>query len=892
MCVKDGLGESGFEIWDEWGSQGGTHKASSAKSSWKSFKDDGKLTIASLFYDAKQAGWKDTTTYKKPTKAEIEARKAASAARAAKAQAEDDARHAAAAIRAQEIWDAAKPATDHPYLTRKGVLAHGLRVGKWERIDPDTGEFITVTDNGLILPLRDRTRKLWSLQCIHPDPDHNKIYLRDGAKRGNFFSIGSKPLQRDGQNVFVLVEGYATGASVHECTGDMVIVCFDTGGLLPVAKLLRERQPDAVIIFAADNDTETEGNPGVRAARKAALEVGGLLAVPPSGDFNDLHQSEGTDAAVEALYGATRPVAESETMNNKVEAVEGVVASRVLALQDACTNSIIKAEDAEVIPASHFTVLGHNKGTYYAYQHRLRQICTFNAKEIGTESTMLMLATSNFWGMYLPKPDGKPGLNKHGFADWFFRLAEVRGVFDVSKIRGRGAWKDEDRLIFHRGDSLTINGQPFALAEVTSKFMYQAAVPLPMGSDCFLSDGEGHKLFLTLTKANWVNPASAFFLAGWTFLAPICGALTWRPHIWVTGAAGCGKSTLLNAFAGTLLKDIGYFLGAGSTEAGIRQMLHVDALPVLLDEFETNDDKDQQRISAVMTTIRSASSEGATRTVRGSAGGQAMQFDVRSMFCLASINTALDKTSDSSRITVLALRSTDNVGENTCAKEFLDELHQVQKLSSTLSSLLLRRAEILLPITLQNIAIFTAATTRHLKSARHGDQFGALLAGMWGLSFSKLVSAERADEVVKGIVWDDFLQQAEVSDATMCLTEIMNIKIIHFGATYRVCTMVAIAAGALSGREYPEPQVAKRMLNDLGLTITKGKYFAIAYKSASLTHALRETRFNSDWSGQIMRIPECKHLDSTSFGPRPKARAYGIPLEILQLDSNDEDRPI
>ena len=307
MCVKDGLGESGFEIWDEWGSQGGTHKASSAKSSWKSFKDDGKLTIASLFYDAKQAGWKDTTTYKKPTKAEIEARKAASAARAAKAQAEDDARHAAAAIRAQEIWDAAKPATDHPYLTRKGVLAHGLRVGKWERIDEETGEFITVTENGLLVPMVDRQRKLRSLQCIMPDDGGAKMYLRDGAKRGHFHAIGVKPLQRDGKNVFVLVEGYATGASIHECTGHMVLVCFDTSNLMPVALALRERLADAVIIFGADNDTETKGNPGVTAATKAALEVGGLVAAPPRGDFNDLHLEHGAFAVasvVQTVLGA------------------------------------------------------------------------------------------------------------------------------------------------------------------------------------------------------------------------------------------------------------------------------------------------------------------------------------------------------------------------------------------------------------------------------------------------------------------------------------------------------------------------------------------------------------------------------------------------------------
>ena len=79
MCIKDGFGDAGFEMWDAWGSQCDSHTASSAKSVWKSVKVNGKLKIASLFYDAKAAGWTDSTKYKKPTQAEIDARNAQAA---------------------------------------------------------------------------------------------------------------------------------------------------------------------------------------------------------------------------------------------------------------------------------------------------------------------------------------------------------------------------------------------------------------------------------------------------------------------------------------------------------------------------------------------------------------------------------------------------------------------------------------------------------------------------------------------------------------------------------------------------------------------------------------------------------------------------------------------
>lgn len=38
----------------------------------------------------------------------------------------------------------------------------------------------------------------------------------------------------------VVTEGYATGASIHEATGARVIVAFNAGNLLPVAKQIKE----------------------------------------------------------------------------------------------------------------------------------------------------------------------------------------------------------------------------------------------------------------------------------------------------------------------------------------------------------------------------------------------------------------------------------------------------------------------------------------------------------------------------------------------------------------------------------------------------------------------------------------------------------------------------
>lgn len=268
--------------------------------------------------------WKAGRQTKPMTAAEHKAQQADWDKRKAEQTARQQAKHDAAAERANDIWNAAVAATDdHPYLKRKGVKAHGLRLGKWEFINEETGEVRTVSNDALLVPLCDRTRKIRSLQGIFPgrilsNGTRDKDYLKDGAKRGLFHSIG-RPQMSDGRPVFVICEGYATGATIHEETDHLVLVTFDTSNLLTVGQAIRESKPDAIILYAADNDHWTMNNPGLHFATIAAKAVGGLLAIPPfqqtdgkqdaegkwSGptDFNDLRAFGGV-GAVRALFKA------------------------------------------------------------------------------------------------------------------------------------------------------------------------------------------------------------------------------------------------------------------------------------------------------------------------------------------------------------------------------------------------------------------------------------------------------------------------------------------------------------------------------------------------------------------------------------------------------------
>jgi putative DNA primase/helicase len=199
--------------------------------------------------------------------------------------AETTRRHGESASAALVQWEAAEPAASHAYLEAKGVRAYGLRIA----------------GRRLLVPMRDAAGKLHSLQFI--DADGGKRFLSGGRVKGCYHAIG-RP-----SGAVIVCEGYATGATIHEATGAAVAIAFNAGNLEAAAKSLRAKFPCLSLILAADDDWRTPGNPGLAAAKQAALAVGGLVAVPrfPAArpdratDFNDLHAAAGIEAVRECF---------------------------------------------------------------------------------------------------------------------------------------------------------------------------------------------------------------------------------------------------------------------------------------------------------------------------------------------------------------------------------------------------------------------------------------------------------------------------------------------------------------------------------------------------------------------------------------------------------------
>lgn len=892
-AIKDEFGDEGFDVWDAWSSTGSTYKAITAKQVWKSIKVGKGIGLGTLITRAKAAGWTDSKTYKKPTRAEIEERRKKAEERARQAAEQEALQHAAAAERALAIWEAATPAETHAYLERKGVASHGLRIGRWEIVNDETGEVRLVTDKALLIPIRDRQRKLWSLQAIFPNDKNllrrDKDYLKDGAKSGRFFPVGGKPLQHEGRPVFVLGEGYATCASVHACTGHLVLVCFDTSNLARVAKTLREAQPEAWIVFAADNDTQTEGNPGVTIARKAAKEVNGLVAVPDPGDFNDMHLAAGTDAVRAAIEAAFTPEPPADDTPPWDDAPADAPVDAPVELAAPLPPPVDDDGDGRPEQNGYFVILGYNRGTYYIFQHGKRQIAEITKSDLG-EVGLIELAPLNWWELHFPGEKSK--IDTKMAAEFIIRTAEKRGIYDPTKRRGRGAWVDEGRMIYHHGSHLTVDGAKVDVTDIKSRFVYELDRSLPEPADEPMGADEGELLLDLASEFRWSKPGSAALLAGWVALAPVCGALRWRPHIWLTGGAGCGKSTVLNRYVHFLLGGLDLYAQGNSTEAGIRQTLGADARPVLFDESESNEESDAKRMQNVLSLIRQSSTESEAQTLKGTAGGSAMSFHIRSMFCLASIQVALKQQADIERLSVLTLRPKreDKDAEGTW-KRISDGLYMIER-DETLPARLFRRSMEMLPITLKNISVFSSAAARRFGSQRDGDQYGTLLAGAWSLISSRVATTEEALELIDRYDWSEHRDNSDTDEAQRALAALMEAHVrIKGGVEVTVYELVCAAFGSPTEMTDLNQATADAILQRHGMKV-RGDRLLLSNNSNELRRLMAGTTFEADYRGVLLRVAGADRNDNKPVKfSGVQNKCISIPLGPIVTDDRHRHEP-
>lgn len=537
-------------------------------------------------------------------------------------------------------------------------------------------------------------------------------------------------------------------------------------------------------------------------------------------------------------------------------------------------------ESNELSKNGYFSVLGYDRERYYIMQYEKCQIMVYTKGDF-SEAGLIELAPTDWWELHFAD---KGKIDKKMAMNWIVRKAHSRGIYDTSRLRGRGAWTDAGRHVFHHGGFLTVDSEHVEIADFDSRYVYEMSRSLPDIDDTPLTDEEGQDLLTHAEVFRWAKPASAALMAGWIALAPICGAIKWRPHIWLSGGAGSGKTTVLNEFVHALLNGMDLYAQGNSTEAGIRQELKGDAIPVLFDESESNSERESLRIQSVLSLIRQASSESQAKTLKGSASGDAMSFHIRSMFCLASIQVGIKYQADIERMTVLSLlpkRDDPNAADTW--KRISEILHALRR-DETLPGRLVRRSMNLLPITLQNIKTFSEAGAIRFGSQRDGDQYGTLLAGAWSLISSEPVTLESALGLIDDYDWSEHRENNEVDEGERALSALMGALVrIHGGAEVTVNELVRRASGIEVEGLTMATESAEAVLQRHGMR-TDNKLLILSNTSMQLKQLMAGTPFEADLRGVLLRVKGAQRYPTTIKFNGIASRAITLPLTPLLTD--------
>lgn len=313
MAVKSELGDSGFDLWDEWSGQDATYNPKAAKAVWKSIKLSGGIGIGTLIFEAKQHGFQFNGTGQRqaPDPAELAERQRLQQEAETARQANAD----QAAKQSAIIWGNAQHVLIHAYSEKKRIVpqpgkmqfADAAECKGWFWTTNDNGELVELTGKLLVLPIYNISGELRGLQAI--DEQGWKSLIKGLSKQGLFIPFTGGKIQADYSGKIIINEGFATSATTRKATNDPTVAAIDAGNLIHVAKAWRQKCPHAEIVIGGDLD---KSGIGQKKAREAALAVGGMVALPPftdeelavekpPSDWNDLAALHGMEAVKQAI---------------------------------------------------------------------------------------------------------------------------------------------------------------------------------------------------------------------------------------------------------------------------------------------------------------------------------------------------------------------------------------------------------------------------------------------------------------------------------------------------------------------------------------------------------------------------------------------------------------
>ena len=564
-----------------------------------------------------------------------------------------------------------------------------------------------------------------------------------------------------------------------------------------------------------------------------------------------------------------------------------------------------------------FITLGYFEGLYYYLNRKLCSIVTMPTGKI-TQNMLISLAPLDFWtdiAAKLNTSTAEVEPNWNVIFDSLYRQAEDLPMWDPKREFKQGAIMDEKEPVFHTGRALRVGNETMHPGEMSrGYYRYSATIPyaMPDFDNAYGDDSDEIRKFIEILRAiDWREGSSSIAIMvvlGYVALAPLCGLLKWRPHVWLDGPWGTGKTWFIENILSKALGEYYESVKANSTEPGLRSSLAGRAIPLIFDEAEGATPKDKERMDGVIGMIRHTSSESKAMVTQGAPGGGLVrQYAIRSMFFLASITTRLITPADRSRFARISLGLTGHT-----AQQFQERVAQPAEdlLTPEFSERLVARIFARISDLAPTIDTMTRALRDFEIDQRIASVYGVFAAGAWlSLRSGKPESKEEA----AAFMLDTFGAIEPIIDANRVITEGRDHQVVLneiMSAQLRIQTpagpamepigsLMRLIAGEKANIPSDVPlEAAQRALGNIGIrggimTETGGKVckpderpdcFLFRKQAPEIRKILINTPYDSNYAEIMQQDRSVRLAGTVAFPGAIKERPVLVPLANLGID--------
>lgn len=545
-------------------------------------------------------------------------------------------------------------------------------------------------------------------------------------------------------------------------------------------------------------------------------------------------------------------------------------------------------ENTTARPVGGFTGLGYTDEISHVWSKSLLRVVSMTPSMYTERILKAMFGAAWCNEHYTVYPDeGEPYFDSKYMADDIQEACQAKGRYCPAQERKAGIWRGADgELVVSSAADVWRDDGTKVQRDGTSGFLY----PVDDGIDLDPTDepatpAEVSEFEKAYDSWEWNNPSAPALITAWVVVSAFSGALSARPHLWMTAPAGMGKSLASRQLGATF--GTGCARPVGSlTQAGILQKLRGRAIPCIIDESEAGP-TGRKSVQAALDVARwsYSMSEYDDGVLRGTAGGKALGYRAFSPFAFLGINPPKLGHADQSRTVVLEMKRQKRSNGCTLHRLLRDESY-ARKQGRKLRRLAVSRY----PVFERVLPKFRDTIVRQGGATRTADTLGTLLAGYWCVKSTADPSPDDLDTLVSCLDLEAQIEAHAESDEVRCADLLyyskVGVPVVEpLGETTRTMTMAeAIRLYCVA----PESQhrlgtalqsFGVRLLNDAGR-------WQVAVVCSDSHRELQRIFAGSAWSRggwalMLRRLPGGTKATKRVAGRTCKVSLFDVPGELL-----------